>query len=90
MKQPSDLAARRLATFGRRFDGAMLKAARIRAGLTEKQLSRVIYSGEGSRRSSIHNLESGMKIPNVYTLLRLCEVLRCRMDDIAPKLEART
>lgn len=89
MKQPSSQPERRLATFGRRFHAEMLSAVRIRAGLTDMQLSSAVFEGQSKVRSDVAAFEAGRAHPSVRILVRLCEVLRCRMDEIAPKLDAK-
>ncbi|AZO29798.1 helix-turn-helix transcriptional regulator [Mesorhizobium sp. M1B.F.Ca.ET.045.04.1.1] len=85
MKTPSALMARRLATYGRRFDAERFRAARIRAGLTVERLQDIIYPGAG-KRYSIEGLEDGSKVPSPQMLMRFCQLLKCQMDDIAPKI----
>ncbi|RWE79204.1 hypothetical protein [Mesorhizobium sp.] len=78
--------AKRLATYGRRFDAERFRAARIRAGLTVERLQNIIYPGAG-KRYSIEGLEDGSKVPSPQMLMRFCQILKCQMDDIAPKLD---
>jgi hypothetical protein len=67
----------------------MLRGTRIRAGLTEWQLSAAVFEGQSKVRHDVTAFETGLAIPSVRILVRLCEVLGCRMDDVAPKLDAK-
>ncbi|WP_165493852.1 helix-turn-helix transcriptional regulator [Azotobacter chroococcum] len=64
-------------------DGETLKTARLRKGLSQKQLAALI----GTSQPHIANLESGRVEPNISTAQKLCKVLNLRFGDIPAILE---
>ncbi|MFC0709233.1 helix-turn-helix transcriptional regulator [Azorhizophilus paspali] len=64
-------------------DGETLKTARLRKGLSQKQLASLI----GTSQPHIATLESGRVEPNISTAQKLCEVLNLNFGDIPAILE---
>lgn len=56
-----------------------LKAARLKLGLTQKQVSQLL----GTSQQSYAQYETGKRIPKIETLIKLSEALCCRPEDIA-------
>ena len=65
--------------------GAELRRARLRAGLTQEELS---FRAEVDR-SYISQLERDLKSPTVDTLLRLCQALGVSASKIIARVESR-
>lgn len=55
-----------------------LTAARMAAGMTQKQLADAI----GCMTKQISRWERGHNVPNAGTLARIAQVLGCSMDDL--------
>lgn len=63
---------------------AAIKAARIAAGLTQKELGeRIGYNGESQERA-IRNIESGRRGVPIEKVRALAAVLNLTLDDIIP------
>lgn len=58
--------------------GEKLKAARLRAGLTQSQLA----AATGCAQKDISRWESGVVEPGVLTARKLAAALNCKLDDI--------
>ena len=55
-----------------------LKAARVNAGLTQKQVAKAL----GKNDMTIASWEKGRTVPDVVTLYELCELYKMPMDNI--------
>lgn len=58
--------------------GRLIKEARINKGLSQKQLASII----GMKQPDISNIEDGKKNITLYTLMRLCKILRIKNIDV--------
>jgi len=69
-------------TYGRRFNPAALVLAMERIGYSHSGVAFEM----AKRPYEIRNWANGTRWPSVGNLMRLCEILKCRPDDLAPKL----
>ncbi len=68
-------------TYGRRFNPAALVLAMESIGYS---CSGVAFE-MGKRPYDVRNWTEGKARPSLGNLVRLCEILKCRIDDLAPK-----
>lgn len=59
--------------------GKLIKAARIKKGLNQKQLAQ----GIGMKQPDISTIEEGKKNVTLYTLMRLCKILEIKKIDMS-------
>ena len=72
--------------FQRRFNPDALRAAREKLGLTQVDLSKLLYPYSKSFEVSCR-YENGKHKPSPTTLKKLCDILGVGMDVLAPKTE---
>ena len=73
-------------TFGRQFSAAALVFARERAGMSQLGLAHQLFDSSNCTYK-IKAWEEGVKRPSPYTLLQLCKILGCTVDELAPKVD---
>lgn len=66
--------------------GEELRAARLRAGMTQEDLAHAA----GVDRSYISELEHNKKSPTVAMLLRLCRAMNASASEIVARLEQQS
>jgi transcriptional regulator with XRE-family HTH domain len=64
--------------------GERLRELRVQRNLTQTELAQRC----GSNRPFISNLERGVKVPSLTTVLRLAEALECRTYDLVKVFDA--
>lgn len=69
----------------KKFIGSILKQARIKAQLSQCQLTEKI----GLSEKHISNIEQGLNFPALDTFFKLCEVLNLSLDDFGLQIESK-
>lgn len=74
-------------SFGRTFNPAALTAAREKAGLTYASLGSLLGVDANKAAWMVKRWETGRAKPSAPSLQAIVRVLKCSLDDLAPKVE---